>query len=57
MFEVKSVHLEPGVEVTNDLVAGLAGVLRETAAWHRTPELVVRETNPTGLKKLLQARL
>jgi uncharacterized protein YcaQ len=49
-FEVKAIHLEEGVRVTADLVDGLRDVLRRMAAWHGTPEVVVRETYPAALK-------
>jgi uncharacterized protein YcaQ len=49
VFEVRAVHLEPGVKATAELVDGLANVLWRIAAWHGTPEVVVKETNPAGL--------
>jgi len=54
-FEVKAVHLEPKVTVTEDLVSGLAGALRECAGWHGTPEVVVRRSNPPEFAETLQA--
>ena len=56
IFEVKSIHLEPGVEVTDDLVAGLRDVLHRIGAWHNTPEIVIRDTNPPALKSALQRK-
>ncbi|MEX0784833.1 MAG: crosslink repair DNA glycosylase YcaQ family protein [Dehalococcoidia bacterium] len=53
IFEVKSIHLEPGVELTADLVDGLRTALVRAAAWHKTPELVIGETNPPKLGKAL----
>lgn len=53
-FEVKALHLEPGIPVTDDLVADIAGALQECAAWHGTPEVVVRWSEPPELAKLLQ---
>ena len=41
LFEVKAVHLEPGVAVTGSLVSSVAGAVRECAAWHETPEVLV----------------
>jgi uncharacterized protein len=54
VFEVKAVHLEPGVSMVEDLVAGLAGALRECAAWHGTPEVLVRRSDPAGLAAVLR---
>ncbi len=48
-FEVKALALEPGVEPTADLVAGLGAALRRLAAWHGTPELVIRRSEPADL--------
>src|SRR5207244_4373922 len=45
-FEIKALHLEPGVPVTEELVAELAGALRDCAAWHGTPEVVIRSSDP-----------
>jgi uncharacterized protein YcaQ len=53
LFEVKAVALEPGVEPTDDLVEGLALALRRLAAWHGTPELVIRRAEPADLAERL----
>lgn len=53
LFEVKSLHLEPRVRVDDDLVAELAGALRDCAGWHGTPEVLVRGSNPPGLSRLV----
>lgn len=55
LFEVKALALEPGVEPTGDLVAGLASALHRFAAWHDTPELVIRRTEPSDLLDRLLA--
>jgi uncharacterized protein YcaQ len=55
LFEIKALHLEPDVPVSAELVAGLAVALRRLAAWHGTPELVVRQSDPPGLAALLEA--
>jgi uncharacterized protein YcaQ len=53
LFEVKALALEPGVETSDDLVDGLASALRRLAAWHDTPELIIRRTEPAGLAEQL----
>ena len=55
LFEVRALHLEPGVSVTEDLVFGLAGALRGCADWHGTPEVEVRRTDSPGLLQPLRA--
>jgi uncharacterized protein YcaQ len=49
IFEVKALALEPGIEASDDLVAGLASTLRRLADWHGTPELVIRRSEPANL--------
>src|SRR5262245_25833359 len=53
-FEVKALHLEPGIAVTNELAADIAGALREFAAWHATPSIEVRWSDPPKLAALVQ---
>ena len=53
LFEVKALVLEPGVEATDDLVAGLASALHRLADWHGTPDLVIRRSEPAGLAERL----
>jgi uncharacterized protein YcaQ len=55
-FEIKALALEPGVELTDDLVEGLASALRRLAAWHGTPELVIRRSEPADLADRILAR-
>ena len=55
LFEVKAAHLEPDVPVSDDLTSGLAEALRECAAWHETPEVVVRRSDPPELAGTLGA--
>ncbi len=53
-FEVKAIHLEPGVPVSDGLVAGIAGALRGCAQWHGTPQVLVRRSDPPGLAEVLR---
>jgi hypothetical protein len=55
VFEVKALHLEPGVKVSEQLVADLVGALRRLADWHGTTELVVRRSDPPEAAALLDA--
>ena len=57
LFEVKALHLEPGVAVTDGLVHDLAATLRACAAWHATPEVVVRRSDPPALAERVNAAL
>ncbi|MBC8171797.1 MAG: YcaQ family DNA glycosylase [Anaerolineae bacterium] len=53
IFEVKSLHLEPGIEVDDALVARLKRVLQACALWHETPQVIVRESTEPELAELL----
>ena len=57
VFEVKALYLEPGVAVTNEFVVDLSRALQECAAWHRTPEIVIRQTAPPMLTAPLKKAL
>jgi uncharacterized protein YcaQ len=51
VFEVRSLHLEPGVAVTAELAEGVRGAVRRLAEWHGTPEIVVRGDDPVGISR------
>jgi uncharacterized protein YcaQ len=51
-FVVQALHLEPGVEVTDELIGELGRTLRACAAWHGTPEVAVLRSDPPELAEL-----
>jgi hypothetical protein len=55
VFEIKALHLEAGVPVSEELIADLATALHRLANWHGTPELVVRRSDPPEVAALLEA--
>jgi uncharacterized protein len=55
LFEVKSLHLEPGVRVSERLLDDIGIALRRCAAWHGTPEVKVIKA-PAGVARALNAR-
>jgi len=57
VFEIKSLHLESGVAVDDELVASVARALKDCAAWHQTPEVKLGRTNPTRLASLIRQAL
>ena len=57
VFEVKALALEPGVEISDELVASLSSALHRLAEWHATPELVIRRAEPEKLAERLLAFL
>ena len=56
-FEVKELHLEPHVAVTDEMIFGIAAALRDCAAWHQTPEILIRRSEPKKFASLLQKAL
>jgi uncharacterized protein len=57
LFEVMVVHLEPDVAVTKSLVSNVAGALRACAAWHETPEVLVRGMHASEFAVALRSAL
>ena len=57
IFEVRAIHLEPGVGVTGELAESLREMLRECAEWHGTPQVVVRRSDPPELAPMLAPSL
>lgn len=53
-FEVKALHLEPGIPVSPELVADLAGALRDFADWHVTPTIQIGVSDPPKLAAQVQ---
>lgn len=54
IFEVRQLHLEPGVVISNALVSELGGALKACAAWHGTPQVVICESDTPGLSAAVQ---
>jgi uncharacterized protein YcaQ len=57
MFEVKALYLEPGERADAALADALAAAIRDCAAWHATPQVLVRRSDPAAFGKLLRAAL
>jgi uncharacterized protein YcaQ len=49
LFEVRSLHLEPGTTPDDDLVSDLAATLQDCAEWHGTPAVSVSRSEPARL--------
>lgn len=54
VFEIKSLHIEPGIRLSAGAINDIAAALRDCAAWHKTPEVVVRESDPPGIAARLR---
>ena len=57
IFEIKALHLEPGVEASEELVADLTVALHHLAVWHNTPEVVVRRSNPPEIAGFIEREI
>lgn len=57
IFEVKALHMEPGVRVTKRLIADLAAAIHRLADWHGTPDIVIQQSYPSEVAPLLKAAL
>jgi uncharacterized protein YcaQ len=53
IFEIKAVHLEPGIEPDDAMVADVKASIKACAEWHKTPQVVVRMANVAGLAEQL----
>jgi uncharacterized protein YcaQ len=53
VFEVKALHLERGVISDDQLIAELKAALQACADWHRTPTIIVRQSSPPEIARLL----
>jgi uncharacterized protein YcaQ len=57
VFEVKALYLEPGVRPTEALARDVAAALTDAAAWHATPRVVIRQSDPPALAQAITAAL
>ncbi len=57
VFEVKSLLLEDGVSITDELVNGLSQTLVDCAQWHKTPVVEIQNCTDTKLKSALKASI
>jgi len=54
VMRVRAIYLEPEQAVTGDLVADVAGALRELAAFHGSEQVVIEHSEPKELAALLE---
>lgn len=57
LFEVKALHLEPGIPITEELAADIADAIHACATWHQTPDVVIRWSDPPKVAALVQQQL
>jgi uncharacterized protein YcaQ len=49
IFEVRNLHLEPGIEASDELLADVAATLQACAVWHRTAAVTVARSDPPSI--------
>ncbi|MDF3085054.1 winged helix-turn-helix domain-containing protein [Burkholderia sola] len=54
-FELKAVHVEPGVRFGTGLAADIAKAVKKLAAWHGTPEVTVAHAPPALVQAFARA--
>ena len=52
-LRLKHLHLEPGVQPEDDMVADIAGAMRSFMAFHDATDLVIEQSKPRGLRRRL----
>ena len=52
-LRLRHLHLEPGVEAEDDMVADIAGAMRSFMAFHDATDLVIERSKPRGLRRRL----
>ncbi|MCA1248744.1 winged helix-turn-helix domain-containing protein [Massilia sp. MS-15] len=57
LFELRSIHLEPGVRTSARLVADVVGALRRCAQWHDCPRISLVRAEPQAFGTALRAAL
>ena len=57
LFEIKALHMEPGVRINKRLVTDLAAAFHRLADWHETTDLVIRQSDPPEVTALLKAAI
>jgi uncharacterized protein YcaQ len=55
IFEIKSLHLEPDVEVDDELITALRRTIRACAWWHDTPEIKIDYATDYDLAEALMS--
>jgi uncharacterized protein YcaQ len=57
VFEVKALHLEPGVRISDKLAADVAGSLTRISNWHDTPQVKISRSDPEHFAAMVTAAL
>lgn len=53
IFEVRAIYLEPTVKLREDTAQAVAGAIQRCAAWHGTPQVAIRKSEPEIFGQML----
>jgi uncharacterized protein YcaQ len=56
-LRIKALYLEPGIDPAEEMIADVANVLRDFAAWHGAVTLVIERSDPAEFGKKLSEAL
>jgi uncharacterized protein YcaQ len=54
IFEIKALHLEPGIIVNDALVEAVKTTIKACAEWHQTPQVIIRDTTESGMADIFR---
>lgn len=57
IFEVKVIHFEPDLVITEQMIAEVAAAIKRFANWHATPQVTVTRSEPARIRRRLQAAI
>lgn len=57
LFEIKSLHLEDGVQISQSLASDLGKTLRDFALWHECADIQLQQTSSAQFSKLLSSEI
>ena len=57
IFEIRALYLEPGVALSEEMAAEVGAAIQRCAAWHRTPRVEIRKSEPEDAAKKIGAYL
>ncbi len=57
LLRIKSLYLEPGVKVNEELLSGVTGAMHDFMHFHQASELIIEKSQPAAFGRKLLARL
>jgi uncharacterized protein YcaQ len=54
IFEIKALHMEPGIIIDDALVEAVKTTIKACADWHQTPQVIIRDTTEPGMADIFR---